>query len=167
MNHSYHLKTKNYFAADLMLCINVILFILNYCIRMTQSRGTLQISTALYRIKKIKLPLSISSKIVQLGAIKDYNWNVAGSNPSSLLFFFQQSSLVCLHLTAEDPQSKWAKNKISILNMVEMFPPLLFYYSVYILVWDKGLILRVSQNCLNRQGPALSTVRLYFDMKYS
>ena len=26
MNHSYHLKTKNYFAADLMLCINVILY---------------------------------------------------------------------------------------------------------------------------------------------
>ena len=26
MNHSYHLKTRNILAADLMLCINVILF---------------------------------------------------------------------------------------------------------------------------------------------
>ena len=64
---------------------------------MTQSRGKLHVNTTLYSINKSQIPLYISSKIAQLGELKDVNPKIAGSNPLCANIFFLPTKFACWH----------------------------------------------------------------------
>ena len=120
-----------------MVCL---VLISNYYACMTQWRVSLLLYIALYGTNKSKLPLYISTLLVQLGKRKVGNPKVAGSSPLCATIFLP-TVFVWWHTSLQVKTHNL--NDWSVTNQIE--------YTC----WRQDSYLSVFVGCLYRQGPTL------------